>query len=83
VKPPATGPIYCQQAQELLEALTEAIHQLMILHEEQFKSLIAGDLDSTRFDDLIHSANERKHVAKCAYLSHLENHACSRSSAHV
>jgi hypothetical protein len=83
VKPPATGRFYCQQAQELLEALTEAIHQLMILHEEQFKSLIGGDLDSTRFDDLIHSANERKHEAKYAYLNHLENHACSLSSAHV
>ena len=55
----------------------------MILHEEQFKSLIGGDLDSTRFDDLIHSADERKHQAKCAYLNHSENHACSRSSSHV
>ena len=83
VKPPATGHIYCQQARELLEAFTEAIHQLVMLHEEQFKSLIGGDLDSTRFDDLIHSANERKHDAKYAYLNHLENHACSLSSAHV
>jgi hypothetical protein len=77
VKPPATGRIYCHQAQELLEALTEAIHQLVMLHEEQFQSLIAGDLDSTRFDSLIHMANERKHAAKYAYLDHLEHHACS------
>jgi hypothetical protein len=54
-----------------------------MLHEEQFKSLIAGDLDSTRFDDLIHSANERKHEAKYAYLNHLENHACSVISASI
>ena len=83
VKPPATGHIYCQQAQELLEALTEAIHQLVMLHEEQFQSLIGGDLDSSRFDILIHLANERKNDAKYAYLNHLENHACSVTSTSI
>ena len=70
--------LYCHQAEELLEALTDAVHQLMTLHGEQFKALIAGDLDSTRFDDLIHMANEQKRNAKYAYLNHLESHGCSR-----
>jgi hypothetical protein len=35
-------------------------------------------LDSTRFDPLIHMANERKHEAKYAYLHHLETHGCSK-----
>jgi hypothetical protein len=81
VKPPATSIIYCPQAKELLEALTEAVRDLVLLHAQQFDSLITGDLDSTRFDDLIHMANERKHEAKYAYIHHLETHRCSMISA--
>lgn len=73
-----TSLIYCQQARELLDALGEAIRDLIKLHEEQFQSLVGGDLDSTRFDALIHMANERKHEAKYAYLHHLETHGCSK-----
>jgi len=73
-----TSVVYCQQAQALLDALGEAIHELIQLHEEQFQSLIGGDLDSTRFDPLIHMANERKHQAKYEYLLHLETHGCSK-----
>ena len=73
-----TSLIYCQQARELLDALGEAIREIIKLHEEQFQSLVGGDLDSTRFDPLIHMANERKHEAKYAYLHHLETHGCSK-----
>ena len=73
-----TGLIYCQQAKELLGALSDAMLELIKLHEEQFQSLVGGDLDSTRFDPLIHMANERKHDAKYAYLHHLETHGCSK-----
>lgn len=73
-----TGLIYCQHAKELLEALRGAISDLIKLHEEQFHSLIGGDLDNTRFDPLIYVANERKHEAKYAYLHHLETHGCSK-----
>jgi hypothetical protein len=73
-----TSLIYCHQAKELLEALGEAIRDLIKLHEEQFQSLLGGDLDGTRFDPLIHMANERKHEAKYAYLHHLEIHGCSK-----
>jgi hypothetical protein len=73
-----TGLIYCQQAKELLNALSEAIRELIKLHEEQFQSLLGGDLDSTRFDPLVHRANERKQNAKYAYLQHVETHGCSK-----
>ena len=73
-----TGLIYCQHAKELLGALSEAIRELIKLHEEQFQSLVGGDLDNTRFDPLIHMANERKHEAKYAYIHHLEIHGCSK-----
>jgi hypothetical protein len=61
-----------------MEAVTEAVHDLVLLHAEQFHAHITGDLDSTRFEILIYSANERKHEAKYAYLHHLEIHRCSK-----
>jgi hypothetical protein len=73
-----TGTVYCQQANRLLDALGEAIRDLVRLHEEQFQSLVGGDLDSARFDPLIHMANERKNEAKYEYLLHLETHGCSK-----
>ena len=70
--------VYCQEAEELLGAYGLVVHELLCLHQEQFDSVIGGDLDSVRFDDLIHIANERKRQAKYAYLHHLETHGCSK-----
>jgi len=72
-----TSLVYCQEAKELLDDFAETVQALVRLHEEQFQSIVGGDLDSARFDDLIHMANERKHEAKYAYLHHLEAHGCS------
>lgn len=72
-----TSVVYCEEAKNLLGAFGEAVQDLVRLHEEQFQSILGGDLDSTRFDDLIHMANERKQEAKYAYLQHLESHGCS------
>ena len=72
-----TTQVYCEAAKQLLAAFGEAVQDLVHLHEEQFQSILGGDLDSTRFDDLIHMANERKQGAKYAYLKHLETHGCS------
>ena len=74
---PAAGPPYCHQAEELLGIYGLAVHEIVCLHREQFESLVGGDLESVRFDDLIHMANERKRDAKYAYLHHLETHRCS------
>ena len=73
-----TSVLYCEEAKELLSAFGEEVQDLVRLHEEQFRSILDGDLDSTRFDDLIHMANERKQEAKYAYLNHLDTHGCSR-----
>jgi hypothetical protein len=72
-----TGLLYCQEAKKLLDAFADTIRELVKLNEEQFQAVISGDLDSTRFDDLIYTVTERKHEAKYAYLHHLEVHACS------
>jgi hypothetical protein len=73
--------VYCQEARQLLDAFGETVRELTRLHEEQFQAIVGGDLDSTRFDDLIFMANERKHEAKYAYLHHLETHRCSKFDA--
>ena len=72
-----TSVLYCQEAKELLDAFGQTVQLLIKLHEEQFHSVVGGDLDSTRFDDLIHMANEKKYAAKYAYLTHVEDHGCS------
>ena len=76
-----TSLLFCQQAKDLLDAFGETVQVLVKLHEEQFHSIVGGDLDSTRFDELIHLANERKHEAKYAYLHHLDTHGCSTYDA--
>ena len=74
----AASLIYCRQAEGLLEALAAVIHELVKLHVDQFQAVIDGDPDSSRFDDLIHMANQRKQDAKYTYLEHLSAHGCSR-----
>jgi tRNA splicing endonuclease len=74
----AAAVFYCQQAKDLLDALTNAMREVITLHEDQFHAVLQGDDDSGRFDDLIHLANERQREAKYAYLQHLETHNCSR-----
>jgi hypothetical protein len=72
-----TDLLYCEQAQVLLEAFGETVHELTTLYQVQSQALIDGDQDFTRFDDLIRAANEHKHAAKSAYMLHMENHCCS------
>ena len=76
-----TSLVYCHEARELLGGFGETVRELTRLHEEQFQAIVGSDLDSTRFDDLIFMANERKHEAKYAYLHHLETHGCSKFDA--
>jgi len=72
-----TSVLYCEEAKRLLDAFAETVQDLVRLHEEQFQAILSGDLESTRFDDLIHMANERKLEAKYNYMRHLEAHGCS------
>lgn len=73
------GIAYCDEGHRLLDALAGAIHELLQVHQQQFNALIQGDLDCSRFDVLIHQANEVKSAAKYAYLHHLEEHGCQQS----
>ena len=79
MEPKAARPsdLFCKESRSLLDAFAEAVQELLLLHEQQFQAIVSADMESDRFDILIHMANERKHEAKSAYLRHLESHGCS------
>ena len=73
----ARADVVCEEYRRLLDAFGAKVKELLHLHEEQFKAIIAGDLECNRFDPLIHIANEKKQEAKYAYMHHVEMHGCS------
>jgi hypothetical protein len=74
---PGSGSIFCAESRRLLDVFGDAVHELVMLHEQQFLAIVAGDTECSRFDLLIHMANEKKQEAKYAYLHHVETHGCS------
>ena len=71
----------CEEHNRLLDGFGAAIQELLRLHENQFLAIIEGDTEGHRFDILIHMANEKKQLAKYAYLRHAEAHGCSDINA--
>jgi hypothetical protein len=69
--------MFCPEQRRLLDVFGEAVQELLLLHEQQFLAIVSGDLESHRFDLLIHMANEKKQQAKYGYLQHVETHGCS------
>lgn len=67
----------CERHDQLLGEFGVAVRELLALHEEQFQAIIGGDSESSRFDLLIHMANETKNRAKYAYIRHVDSHGCS------
>lgn len=70
----------CEEHNRLLDDFGVAVRELLALHQQQFRAIVDGDTDCTRFDLLIHIANEKKHRAKYAYLRHVETHGCSNQN---
>src|SRR5258706_12884647 len=54
--PPKAEVAYCEESRRLLDAFAGAVRELALLHEEQFKAILNGDGDASRFDLLIHVA---------------------------
>jgi|SRR5580698_9064567 hypothetical protein len=77
VRRPALG--HRDEAQSLLEAFGQAVQELVKLHELQFLAILDGDSNASRFDLLIHYANERKQNAKYAYLQRLETQVAGQT----
>jgi hypothetical protein len=68
----------CAEHNRLLNDFGEAVRELLALHEQQFQAIVEGVLECSRFDLLIHMANEQKQATKYAYLRHVEKHGCSK-----
>ena len=64
-----------------MDGFGAAVRELLELHEQQFLAITAGDGECERFDILIHMANEKKQLAKYAYLRHVGQHGCSNYDA--
>jgi hypothetical protein len=67
----------CEEHNRLLDEFGGAVRVLLDLHEQQVLAIVEEDGEFTRFDLLIHMANEKKQRAKYAYLRHVETHGCS------
>ena len=72
----ATEVAACMESRRLLDNFGEAVQALVVLHEQQFLAIVSGEPESTRFDLLIHMANETKQNAKYAYMTHVQMHGC-------
>jgi hypothetical protein len=46
------------------------------IENQQVQSVINGDADFSRFDLLLHMAQEQKDMAKYAWIAHVESHGC-------
>jgi hypothetical protein len=66
----------CSERVRYMEDFLQAIRELGTLHSEQAKAVIESDPEFSRFDLLIHMANERKDHAKYALLLHVQEHGC-------
>ena len=66
----------CEEKLRLMEEFLASATDLVSVHNDQVKALIDDDPDFSRFDLLIHLANERKRRAKYEYMVHLEKHRC-------
>jgi CheY-like chemotaxis protein/uncharacterized protein with GYD domain len=67
----------CDEHNRLLDEFGIAVRELITLHEQQFLAIVEGDDECHRFDLLIHMTNEKKQLAKYAYLRHVDQHGCS------
>ena len=66
---------YCDEARSLLDEFGRAVQQVVMLNEQQFQAIVAGDDDASRFDLLIHEANETKQNMKFTSVT------CKRTAA--
>jgi hypothetical protein len=72
------GPEFCSERKCLIEAFLEAVHEIIALQNEQTQSVIDGDPEFSRFDLMLHFAQEKKDQAKYAWIAHVENHGCGK-----
>jgi len=69
---------FCEEKNRLLGDFLRAIHDLNGLLKQQMECVTRGDTDFTRFDGLLHAAQEKKENAKYAWMAHVQAHHCEQ-----
>lgn len=67
---------FCEAKQKLVYDFLEAVREITLLQQQQAKAAIEDDQDFSRFDVLLHFAQEKKDTAKYAWIAHVESHHC-------
>jgi hypothetical protein len=70
---------FCGIKQRLMDDFIATIHEMTTLQSQQMHAVVEGDSDFSRFDLLIHFAQERKDLAKYAWIAHVESHDCGEA----
>ena len=70
------GRSLCAQELHLTEAFTQAVHEVMELHDRQFAALTTGESGLDRFDLALQQAKRKRERLKTEYLLHLMEHGC-------
>jgi hypothetical protein len=70
---------FCPEKNRLKDEFLKAIHELNALQKQQTQAVIDGDPDFSRFDVLLHLAQEKKDNAKYAWMAHVESHRCEEA----
>jgi hypothetical protein len=76
-KRPIPEVAFCEEKSRLQDEFLTAIQELNSLLSDQTRAVIEGDPDFSRFDLLIHLAQEKKDRAKYAWIAHVESHRCA------
>jgi hypothetical protein len=67
---------FCEAKQSLINDFLGAVHEITALQKQQAQAAIEDDQDFSRFDVLLHLAQEKKDTAKYAWIAHVETHRC-------
>jgi len=67
---------FCEEKNRLLDDFLKAIRQLVEIQEQQTRAVIEGDSDFSRFDSILHAAQEEKERVKYLWMVHVESHGC-------
>ncbi len=70
---------FCEEKHQLIDEFLRAVRELNALQEQQTQTILDGDSDFTRFDVLLHLAQQRKDNAKYAWMLHVESHRCEEA----
>ena len=74
-------PVLCDQCRRLLHDFYQAVREVTELHEQRSTAALDDDIHFRRFGLLIHTANEKKDLAKYAFLRHLGQHGSLTATA--